>query len=203
MRKLLPKVSFPARPRRNTNITLLHAIGSALALAVPFHDGARTIENQTSSADVRQHPAFGFLPDPLEAGAALLVPQDFKKPFCRHPLVQFREGRTNRRERRRHPWLPRTVLLDTLYSFCHRLAKPSGFLVSPRIVSAYKKTEHSRVEFVPAIGRLLKRLEGIAATARVADKPLSAIPVHNSLSLDMFAPCVRALGQVSRGAPPQ
>ena len=61
-----------------TNSTLFHTIGPALSLVVPFHDGARTIENQPTSANVWQHPAFGFLPDPLEAGAALFVPQDFK-----------------------------------------------------------------------------------------------------------------------------
>ena len=49
---------------------LLHAIRSALPLVVPFHDGARAIEDETTSANMWQHSAFSFLPDPLEAGAA-------------------------------------------------------------------------------------------------------------------------------------
>ena len=44
---------------------------------------------------------------------------------------------------------------------------------------------------------------GIAATAGVTDKALSATPVYNSLLLDMFAPCFNSFTRVSRCAPTQ
>ena len=55
-------------------VALFHTVRPTLALVKPFYDGARPIKDEATPPNVRQHSAFGFLPDPLEAGAAPLIP---------------------------------------------------------------------------------------------------------------------------------